>query len=58
MTLPTIYKQTKTGAIQQYSVTILNDMITVTQGQVGGAMQSYDTITLPKNIGKSNQTSG
>ena len=56
MTLPTLYKQTKTGAIQSYQVETTNELITVTQGQVDGKKQSYPTICTGKNIGKANET--
>ena len=54
--LPTLYKQTKTGAIQQYSVTVEDNIITVTQGQKDGKLQSYHTSCTGKNIGKANET--
>lgn len=56
MTLPQLFKQTKTGAIQSYEVSTSGDTITVTQGQVDGKKQSYTTICTPKNVGKSNET--
>ena len=55
--LPILYKKTKTGAIQTYQVTTNNEVITVTQGQLGGKKQSYTTVCEGKNIGKSNETS-
>ncbi len=56
MILPTLYKTTKTGKIQQYDVQTTGDQITVTQGQVEGLKQSYPTTCTPKNVGKSNET--
>lgn len=56
MTFPTLYKVTKTGAIQMYKVSSENDVITVTQGQVGGQTQSYYTTCTSKNIGRANET--
>jgi len=53
---PTLYKKTKTGAIQQYSVTVTDNIITVTQGQLNGKLQSYHTTCYGKNIGKANET--
>ena len=55
--LPTLYKRTSTGAIQQWTITVADATITTTYGQVGGAMQTTsDTITEGKNIGRSNET--
>lgn len=58
MTLPILYKLTKTGAIQTYQVSTSEDLITVTQGQLEGKKQSYETKCLPKNVGRSNETTG
>lgn len=58
MKLETLYKETKTGAIQQYDITIENDTYTVTQGQVDGKKQDYVTVCEPKNVGRSNETTG
>lgn len=57
MTLQTLYKKTKTGKVQQWSVSTYEDVITVEQGQVGGAMQQYLTYCEGKNFGKKNETS-
>lgn len=57
MQLPTLYKKTKTGAVQQYVVDVAGDTITVSQGKVGGKMQDYHTKCEPKNVGRSNETS-
>ena len=57
-TLPVLFKQTTTGAVQQWSVSSQGDKVTVQQGQVAGAMQTYDTICTPKNVGKKNESSG
>ena len=58
MTLPILYKRTKTGATQTYQVSVDNNAtITVTQGQLNGKLTSYITdITEGKNIGKANET--
>ena len=58
MTLPTIYKKTKTGAVQQCTISTSGDAITVTFGQVDGKQQSKTTICTSKNIGRSNATTG
>ena len=41
-----------------YNVETNGDVITVTQGQVEGKQQSYDTKCVPKNVGRSNETTG
>lgn len=56
VTLPKLYKKTKTGAIQLCSITVNGPIYTVEFGQVGGAMQTKDTTAKPKNIGKANET--
>jgi len=57
MTLPTLYKKTKTGKIQQYDVRVDGSTIYVTQGQTDGKKQTYPTvITEGKNISKANET--
>lgn len=64
MKLPTLYKKTSTGAIQEWSVEAttwsggeLWGVVRVTHGQVGGKLQvSEDIIKVGKNIGKSNET--
>ena len=55
--LPILYKQNKNGSVQQWSVDVTDNVITVLQGQVNGAMQSYQTTCVGKNIGRSNETS-
>lgn len=56
--LPTLYKKSaKTGAVQQWSVYSLGNVVLVTQGQVGGALQEYSTICKGKNSGRANATS-
>lgn len=56
MRLESLYKETKTGAIQQYDVLISGDSYTISQGQVNGKKQDYTTVCKPKNIGKANET--
>lgn len=54
---PTLYKQTNTGKIQQWSVSTDNNSVTTIYGQVGGKLQTItDTIRVGKNLGKSNET--
>ena len=58
MDFPILYKQTKTGAIQTYQVSTNDATIIVTQGQIDGKKQSYQTTCIPKNVGKSNESTG
>jgi len=58
MKLKTLYKQTKTGAIQQYDIETIDNTYVVTQGQVDGKKQNYITKCKPKNVGRKNETSG
>lgn len=57
MKLETLYKKSKTGAIQVYNISVCNNIITVEFGQLNGKMQSKTTTCTSKNIGKSNETS-
>lgn len=53
----TIYKRTKTGAIQTWVITVEGDGFYVTEGQMGGVLTtSKPTICKGKNIGKNNET--
>lgn len=55
--LPTLYKRTATGSIQQWHITVEVGTITVTHGQVGGKLQTTtDTIKSGKNAGRKNAT--
>jgi hypothetical protein len=62
--LPTLYKKTSTGAIQEWSISATFwpgyekwGVVRTQHGQVGGKMQvSEDIIKVGKNIGKSNET--
>jgi len=56
MKLPTLYKLTKTGAVQMFEVEAVEDTVIVRYGQVGGKVQTKCTIAHPKNIGKKNET--
>ncbi len=58
MTLSPLYKRTKTGAIQVCNISFMDDTFTVEFGQLNGKMQSKTTTCTPKNIGKSNESSG
>lgn len=65
MKLPTLYKKTSTGAIQQWSIHVINQRgsdtaacIVTEYGQVNGKIQTTsDLIAEGKNIGKANETS-
>ncbi len=62
--LPTLYKKTSTGAIQQWSVDVIgqrgsNDAVCIVTeyGQVEGKLQTTsDLISEGKNVGKANET--
>jgi ATP-dependent DNA ligase len=54
--MTTLYKTTKTGAIQQWSIEVSGDTFTCTFGQLGGKMQSQSTKCAPRNVGRSNET--
>jgi DNA ligase-1 len=60
---PTLYKRTATGAVQEWHISVQENRdgtatVCVTQGQQGGAKQTYeDQITEGKNVGKKNETS-
>lgn len=56
MNLPTLYKKTKTGAVQEWTVDALNGVST-TYGQVGGKLQIESYLPEAKNVGRSNETS-
>jgi DNA ligase-1 len=56
-TFPCLYKQTTTGKIQQWSVSVEGNVITAVYGQHGGKLQTVsDVVKSGKNIGKSNET--
>lgn len=55
--LPTLYKKTSTGAIQQWTIEVTKNVIRTEHGQIEGKMQvSTDTIKAGKNVGKVNGT--
>lgn len=51
-----LYKPTKTGATQQWSIEVQGDSFICAYGQVGGAMQTQTTKCESKNIGRANAT--
>lgn len=55
--LPTLYKKTKTGAVQQCNISTQNGVVRVVWGAVGSDnIQVKETVCYPKNIGRSNET--
>lgn len=56
-TLPTLYKRTSTGKVQQWTVKIDGDSYWSESGQQGGKItKSKPKVAKPKNVGKSNET--
>jgi len=57
-TLPTLYKRTSTGAIQEWTIGVDGCTIITVHGQTDGKKQrTEDVIKEGKNVGKSNETS-
>lgn len=57
MILPTLYKKTATGAIQQWTISYGDDKYATEFGQVGGQIQASEpTVCKPKNEGRANAT--
>ena len=54
--MTTLYKPSKQGKTQQWSIEVQGDSFICTYGQVGGAMQTQTTKCESKNIGKANAT--
>lgn len=53
----TLFKQTKSGAIQSWSIELLtHGVYAVTFGQLNGKQQTVNTQCIGKNLGKSNET--
>ena len=52
----TLYKKSKTGATQQWSVFVEDDNVVVEWGQLDGNLQTETYQTFPKNVGRSNAT--
>ena len=57
MKLDTIYKQTKTGATQEWTIEVVGNKYRTHSGQVGGAITTNEwTVCYGKNAGKANGT--
>jgi len=56
MTLPRLYKKSKTEAIVITDIRTEGPKIIVTTGQLDGAKIDHETICEPKNVGKKNET--
>ena len=57
MELPTLYKKTKTGAVQQCNISTVEGVIYVIWGAVGSSsVQEQKTVCFPRNIGRANET--
>ena len=57
MKLETVYKKTKTGATQEWTIEIVGNKYRTHSGQVGGQITTNSwTIVYGKNIGKTNET--
>lgn len=54
--MTTVYKPTKQGKTQQWSIEVQGDSFICTYGQLGGAMQTQITKCEGKNIGRANAT--
>lgn len=58
MRLPTLYKRTKKGQIQQWSIVVENNSFYTIEGIVKGKLtSSIPTVCEAKNIGRANETS-
>tara|TARA_R110000744_G_scaffold147612_12_gene260619 strand:- start:1551 stop:2615 length:1065 start_codon:yes stop_codon:yes gene_type:complete len=56
MKLRTLYKRTKTGAVQVCSISVKDAVYAVEFGQLDGKLQTKYTECFPKNVGKSNES--
>ncbi len=57
MKLKTIYKKTKTGATQEWTIEVVDNKYRTHSGQVGGAITTNEwTVVYGKNTGKANGT--
>mgnify|MGYP003335534262 CR=1 FL=1 len=57
MLLETIYKKTKTGATQEWTIEVVKNKYRTHSGQVGGVITTNEwTLCYGKNVGRSNET--
>jgi len=57
MKLETIYKKTKTGATQEWTIEVVGNKYRTHSGQVGGVITTNEwTICYGKNVGRANET--
>jgi DNA ligase-1 len=56
LVFPALYKPSKTGATQTFEVRAENGIVTIAFGQLGGKMQTKQTVCVGKNLGRSNET--
>lgn len=57
MRFTTLYQKTNTGALQEWTISVNENVILTEWGQVGGAIQTTrDVIKYGKNVGRSNET--
>ena len=57
MKLQTIYKKTKTGATQEWSIEVEGNKYRTQSGQVGGVISTNEwTVCFGKNVGRANAT--
>ena len=57
MKLDTIYKKTKTGAVQEWTIEVVGNKYRTHSGQVGGIITTNEwTICYGKNVGRANAT--
>ena len=56
MILPTLYKATSGGKLQQWQGSTTSAAIVIVYGQVGGKLQTSSFNAVPKNVGRSNST--
>ena len=57
MKLDTIYKKTKTGATQEWTIEVVGNKYRTHSGQVGGQITTNEwTVVYGKNVGKANET--
>lgn len=52
----TIYKKDSKGKIRQVTISALGDVVTQQAGLVGGKLTVHQSVSKPKNVGRSNET--